>query len=445
MSDRIELKRAKKLKGRIVPPPDKSISHRAIILSSISKGRSIIKNFLRAEDTMSTLKAFRKLGIKIEEVSPPTHPSPSRGEGKGGGELIIHGKGIHGLKEPEDIIDCGNSGTTIRLLSGILSGNSFLSILTGDDSLRKRPMERVIKPLKQMGAEITARAEDKYPPVVIKGKKLKAIKYDMPMASAQVKSAILLAGLYADGETVVTEPIKSRDHTERMLPFYGAGIKVDGLDIKIKGNAELKARDIDVPGDFSSAAFFIVAALLVPDSEILIKNVGINPTRTGLLDILKAMGAEIGLANSRDVSGEPVADIHCKSAAGLKAINITKEQIPALIDEFPVLCIAAAQADGITTIRGAEELRVKESDRIKAMAEGLRKMGVEVEEFKDGLSIKGNARLKGAVIESYGDHRIAMAFSIAALVASGTTKINGISAVNISFPGFYKMLRRISG
>ncbi len=429
MSDRIELKRAKKLKGRIIPPLDKSISHRAIILSSISKGRSIIKNFLRAEDTMSTLNAFRKLGVKIDD----------RGK-----KIIIEGKGIHGLREPDDIIDCGNSGTTIRLFSGILSGNPFLSILTGDSSLRSRPMGRVIKPLKQMGAEITARAEDKYPPVVIKGKKLKAIKYDMPMASAQVKSAILLAGLYADGETVVTEPIKSRDHTERMLPFYGAGIKVDGLNIKIKGNAELKARDIDVPGDFSSSAFFIVAALLVPDSEILIKNVGINPTRTGLLDILKAMGAEIGLANIRDVSGEPVADIHCKNAAGLKAVNITKDQIPALIDEFPVLCIAAAQADGITTIRGAEELRVKESDRIKAMASGLRKMGAEVEEFKDGLSIKGNAGLKGAVIESYGDHRIAMAFSIAALVADGTTTINGVSAVNISFPGFYKMLKGLT-
>ncbi|MDP3111487.1 MAG: 3-phosphoshikimate 1-carboxyvinyltransferase [Thermodesulfovibrionales bacterium] len=440
MSDRIELKRAKKLKGEIIPPPDKSISHRAIILSSISKGRSTVKNVLRAEDTMSTLNAFRKLGVEIEE---------SRVRG-GKNEIIIHGKGIHGLKEPEDIIDCGNSGTTIRLLSGILSGNPFLSILTGDSSLRSRPMGRVIKPLREMGAEITARAGDTYPPIVIRGKQLNPIKYNMPIASAQVKSAILLAGLYADGETEIIEPLKSRDHTERMLPSYGAEIKVDGLTIRVQGFKGSRVQglspiDIIVPGDFSSAAFFIVAALLVPDSEILIKNVGINPTRTGLLDILKAMGAEIGLANSRDVSGEPVADIHCKSAAGLKAIKITKEQIPALIDEFPILCIAAAQADGITTIRGAEELRVKESDRIKAMASGLRKMGVEVQEFKDGLSIKGNARLKGAVIESYGDHRIAMAFSIAALVAGGTTTINGVSAVNISFPGFYKMLRRISG
>ena len=302
MSDRIELKRAKKLKGGIIPPPDKSISHRAIILSSISKGKSIIKNFLRAEDTMSTLNAFRKLGVEITEVSPPTHPSPSRGEGKGGGEIIIHGKGIHGLKEPEDIIDCGNSGTTIRLLSGILSGNPFLSILTGDSSLRSRPMGRVIKPLREMGAEITARAEDTYPPIVIRGKQLNPIKYNMPIASAQVKSAILLAGLYAGGETEIIEPLKSRDHTERMLPSYGAKIKVDGLNIKIKGGAELKARDIDVPGDFSSAAFFIVAALLINNSDITIKGVGINPTRTGLLNILKAMGAEIELTNIRDVS-----------------------------------------------------------------------------------------------------------------------------------------------
>ena len=455
MSDKIELKKAKKLKGGITPPPDKSISHRAIILSSISKGKSRIKNFLRAEDTMSTLNAFRKLGVEITEVSPPTHPSPSRGEGKGGGEiskllhpkseLIIHGKGIHGLKEPEDVIDCGNSGTTIRLLSGVLSGNPFLSILTGDDSLRLRPMGRVIKPLRLMGAEITARAEDKYPPIVIRGKQLNPIKYNMPISTAQVKSAILLAGLYAGGETEVIEPVKSRDHTERMLPSYGAEIKVDGLGIKIKGNAELKARDVVVPGDFSSAAFFIVAALLVEDSDVMIKNVGINPTRTGLFDVLKSMGAKIKLLNIRDVSGEPVADIHCKSASGLKAVNITKDQIPALIDEFPILCIAATQADGTTTIRGAEELRVKESDRIKAMATEMRKMGVEVEEFKDGLSIKGNTLLKGASIDSYGDHRIAMAFSIASLIAKGKTIINRVSAVNISFPGFFEILGKLSG
>ncbi len=447
MSDRIELKKAKRLKGEIIPPPDKSISHRAVILSSLAKGKSIVRNFLRAEDTMSTVNAFRKLGIKIENK---------------GKKIIIEGKGIYGLKEPTDIINCGNSGTTIRLLSGVLSGNPFLSVLTGDSSLRSRPMGRVITPLRQMGADIMARDNDRYPPIAVRGRKLKAIKYDMPVASAQVKSALLLAGLYADGETEISEPIKSRDHTERMLSSCGVKIDIEGLKIKIKGGQELKAKDMDMPGDFSSAAFFIVAALLIPDSDITIKGVGINPTRTGLLDVLKTMGAEIELTNTMDVSlnsslvsarggrhsslfaDEPVADIHCRGIAGLKAVNISKEHIPALIDEFPILCIAATQADGVTTIRGAEELRVKESDRIKAMATEMRKMGVEVEELRDGIRIKGNANLKGASINSYGDHRIAMAFSIAALIANGTTTIDGISSVNISFPGFYEILKRLT-
>ncbi|MBI5203290.1 MAG: 3-phosphoshikimate 1-carboxyvinyltransferase [Nitrospirae bacterium] len=451
MSDRIELKKAKKLKGRIIPPPDKSISHRAIMLAAIAKGKSIVKDFLTAEDPIGTMNAFRKLGIKIEEVRSQKSEVRSKNSelSTQNSKLVIHGKGIHGLKEPEDIIDCGNSGTTVRLLSGILAGNPFFSVLTGDNSLKQRPMARVINPLKEMGAEISARDSDKYLPIAIKGRKLKAIDYTMPVASAQVKSCLMLAGLYADGITTITEPQKSRDHTERMLKSMGADIETDGLKVRVKGlggpgGKELNPVDITVPADFSSAAFFIVAALLVESSDVMIKNVGINPTRTGLLDVLRSMGAEIRLLNTRDVSGEPVADIHCKGASGLRAVNITQENIPALIDEFPILCIAAAKADGITTIRGAEELRVKESDRIKAMASGLRKMGAEVEEFRDGLSIKGNARLKGAVIESYGDHRIAMAFSIAALVAGGTTKINGISAVNISFPGFYKMLKGLT-
>ncbi|MCX5717168.1 MAG: 3-phosphoshikimate 1-carboxyvinyltransferase [Nitrospirae bacterium] len=429
MSDRIELKKAKRLKGEIIPPPDKSISHRAVILASLAKGKSVVRNFLRAEDTMSTLNAFRKLGIKIEDK---------------GKKIIIEGKGIHGLKEPADIIDCGNSGTTARLLSGILAGNPFFSVLTGDDSLRQRPMARVINPLKEMGAEISGRDKGKYLPIAIRGKRLNAINYNMPVASAQVKSALLLAGLYADGETKISEPIKSRDHTERMLSSYGVRIDIEGLKIKIKGGQELKAKDMDVPGDFSSAAFFIVAALLIPDSDITIKGVGINPTRTGLLDVLKTMGADIELTNIRNISGEPVADIHCKGGRGLTAVNITKEHIPALIDEFPILCIAATQADGMTTIRGAEELRVKESDRIKAMATDMRKMGVEAEELSDGIRINGNANLKGASINSYGDHRITMAFSVAALIAKGRTTINGISSVNISFPGFFEMLKRLT-
>jgi 3-phosphoshikimate 1-carboxyvinyltransferase len=452
--DRIEFSKAKGFKGAFSPPPDKSISHRAVIFSSLSKGKSIIKNFLRAEDTISTMNAFRALGVDISEVSPPTHPAPSRGEGKGGGEssklrapnseLVINGNGIHGLKEPCNVIDCGNSGTTIRMLSGVLSGNPFFSVLTGDKSLRTRPMDRVIIPLRQMGAEIIARVENRYPPIAIKGRKLQPIKYPSPVASAQVKSAILLAGLYADGETEIIEPAKSRDHSERMLPVFGADIKVEGLHVSIRGGTKLKGAEIHVPGDFSSAAFFIIGALLIKDSDITIKGVGINPTRTGLINILNEMGADIDISNVRNLSGEPVADIHCKGRAELKAINITKEKIPALIDEFPILCVAATQSTGTTTIRGAGELRLKESDRIRSMVTELSKMGAEIEEFEDGLSIRGKKRLKGTITDSHSDHRIAMALSIAALIADGKTMINGVKSVNISFPGFFKILRRLT-
>jgi 3-phosphoshikimate 1-carboxyvinyltransferase len=331
----------------------------------------------------------------------------------------------------------------MRLLSGVLSGNPFFSVLTGDESLRQRPMQRVIIPLIQMGAEIMARANDRYPPIAIRGKRLKAIQYTMPVASAQVKSAILLAGLYAAGITEVIEPFQSRDHTERILPAFGAEIKIEDLHITIKGDAELHGSEITVSGDFSSAAFFIVGASLIKDSEITIREVGINPTRIGLLSVLREMGAEIEISNSRIVSGEPVADIYCKGGRELRAIQIIKEKIPLLIDEFPVLCVAATQATGITTIRGAEELRVKESDRIKTIATELRKMGAEIEEYEDGLDITGGKRLKGAAIESYNDHRIAMAMAIAAMIAEGRTIINGISSVNISFPGFFEILKNL--
>jgi 3-phosphoshikimate 1-carboxyvinyltransferase len=427
--DRIELSKAKHFKGKFTPTPDKSISHRAIVFSSLSKGKSIIKNFLRAEDPLSTMNAFRALGVEITD----------KGE-----DIIINGDGIYGLKEPLDVIDCGNSGTTMRMLSGVLSGNPFFSVLTGDKSLRKRPMGRVINPLRQMGAEIIARGENRYPPIAIKGKKLQPIKYAMPVASAQVKSAILLAGLYTDGETEIIEPAKSRDHTERILPAFGADIEVQGLHVRITGGTELKGTEVHVPGDFSSAAFFIVAALLIGDSDMTIEGVGMNPTRTGLISALKGMGAGIEIFNIRNVSGEPIADIHCKGDAELKAIHITKENIPGLIDEFPILCVAATQASGTTIIRGAEELRVKESDRIKSMATELKKMGAEIEEFEDGLSITGKKGLKGTIIESYRDHRIAMALSIAALIADGSTTINGVSSVNISFPGFFEILKRLT-
>jgi 3-phosphoshikimate 1-carboxyvinyltransferase len=427
--ERIEINKAKRFKGEFSPPPDKSISHRAVIFSSLSKGKSVIRNLLKAEDPVSTINAFRALGVGIDD----------RGE-----EVIVNGNGIYGLTEPTNVIDCGNSGTTIRMLSGVLSGNPFFSVLTGDESLRRRPMARVIDPLREMGAQIVARAEDRYPPVAIRGGKLRPVEYSMPVASAQVKSAILLAGLYAEGETEITEPVKSRDHTERMLPAFGAKVIIEGLHVRIKGGTELTGTDIQVPGDFSSAAFFIVGALLIRDSDITIRNVGVNPTRTGLLGALKKMGAKIEMSNIRGLSGDPVADIHCRVDVGLKAIEITKDEIPALIDEFPILCLAATQAEGITTIRGAGELRVKESDRIKSMATELRKMGADVEEFEDGLSISGRNNLRGAEVESYGDHRIAMAMAIAGLVAEGTTGIHGIDAVNISFPGFFEIIRKMT-
>jgi 3-phosphoshikimate 1-carboxyvinyltransferase len=425
---KIDISSASRLTGEFVPPPDKSISHRAVIFSSLAKGAGIIRNFLRAKDTESTMNAFRVLGIDIEDRNDT---------------LIVNGKGLHGLSEAADVIDCGNSGTTIRLLSGVLAANPFFSVLTGDHSLRGRPMARVIHPLSLMGAEIIARSGNKYPPLAIRGRNPEPLSYVMPVASAQVKSSLLLAGLYAGGETSITEPAKSRDHTEMMLPAFGADLTVEGLTVHIRGGRELTPLEIDVPGDFSSAAFFIVAALIVPGSEITARNVGINPTRTGLLHVLKDMGAQIEIANVRTVSGEPVADLHCRGGAGLKAVEVQGDIIPSLIDEFPVLCVAAAFAEGTTTIRGAGELRVKESDRIKAMATELGKMGVGIEEFPDGLSIRGAERLKAAAVDSHDDHRIAMSMAVAALRAEGTTTIHNASAVAISFPAFFDTLRML--
>jgi len=427
--DKIEITRAARLSGELVPPPDKSISHRAVMFSSLAKGKGVVRNFLRAQDTESTMAAFRKLGIEIED---------------NGNMLLIHGKGLHGLAEADDVIDCGNSGTTMRLLTGILAANPFFSVLTGDSSLRSRPMKRVIKPLGMMGAHIAGRDGCRLAPLAISGGKLNPISYDMPIASAQVKSSILLAGLYTEGITMVKEPARSRDHTERMLPAFGADLKTDGLTVSVQGGRELYSQEIDVPGDFSSAAFFMVAAVIVPGSEILLKNVGINPTRTGLIGVLQAMGADIRLMNTRSVSGEPVADIICRGTSGLKAATVAGDMVPSLIDEFPVLCIAAARAEGTTRIRGAEELRVKESDRIKAMATEMIKMGAAVEEHPDGLDITGTDTLSGADVDSHGDHRIAMAMAVAGLTASGTTTVHGARAVDISFPSFFSLIRGLT-
>jgi 3-phosphoshikimate 1-carboxyvinyltransferase len=425
----VELSFKGPLKGEITVPPDKSISHRAAIFSSIAEGESIIRNYLIARDPLSTLNALRLLSVDIS-VEDST--------------LVISGRGLHGLREPEDVINCENSGTTMRLLSGLLAGQPFFSVLTGDSSLRQRPMGRVILPLRMMGAHLVARRDDSLPPIAIKGGGLKGIEYTSPHASAQVKSAVLLAGLYAEGETSVIEPHKSRDHTERMLSSMGVEIKVEGLKVTLTPPEELSPVDIIVPGDFSSAAFFIVAALIIPGSEVLIRNVGVNPTRTGLLDILMRMGAEVEILNQREVSGEPVADILSKYTPDLRATEVKEEEIPRTIDEFPVLTVAATQAEGITTIRGASELRVKESDRIAAMVSEFRKMGADIEEYPDGVSIKGPVKLKGAQLSSYGDHRIAMALSVAALLSEEFSTIDDSSSVDISFPGFYEILYRLS-
>lgn len=429
--NRISIKYKGPLRGEITTPPDKSISHRAIMFSSLAEGRSIVRNFLQAEDPLRTLEAFKQMGIEMKAGSQPSALSSQHNE------IIITGKGLNGLTEPKNIIDCGNSGTTMRLLCGVLAGQPFSTELTGDSSLRSRPMKRVITPLTEMGAVIES--ANGFPPLRIKGSKLTPISYKSPVASAQVKSAIMLAGLYSEGVTTVIEPGKSRDHTERMLKACGVDINVNDLEVSVRGIATLKPMEITVPGDLSSAAFFIVAGLLVPHSEILIRNTGINPTRSGLIDVLNLMGAHIRPGNERLVSGEPVADLHVKHSQ-LKGIDIGGDLILRAIDEFPILCVAAAKAAGTTRITGAKELRVKESDRIASMAAELQKMDVKIEELEDGLIIEGREDLKPAAAVSYGDHRIAMSMLIAGLTASGETTVDDTDCVNTSFPGFMEMM-----
>ena len=423
----ISLKSAKYLKGEVVPPSDKSISHRAVMLASLATGKSEITNFLRSEDTLSTVRIFRSLGVDIQEVN-------------GKDTFVVNGKGLESLKESKGVLDCGNSGTTMRMSSGILAGFPFMSVLSGDVSLNNRPMSRIVKPLREMGATMLGRKDGEFPPLVISGGDLRPIIHKTPVASAQAKSAVLLAGLFAEGTTEVLESARSRDHTERMLRAFGANVKVEAMKVAVEGRPELRGQLVDVPSDFSSAAFFIAAALIVENSALTVRSVCLNPTRTGLLDLLRNMGADIEVVGMNAVSGEPVGDIHCKSSH-LKAIEVSGDIIPSVIDEFPIFCVLAAVAEGTTVIRDAGELRVKESDRIKAMAEGLRAMGVEVDEFVDGMSIKGGAKLKGATINSHGDHRIAMAFSIAALIAEGETTITDSHVIDISFPNFYKTLK----
>ncbi|WP_027340522.1 3-phosphoshikimate 1-carboxyvinyltransferase [Halonatronum saccharophilum] len=418
------------LKGEIKVSGDKSISHRAVMLGAIAEGKTHIEGFLTGEDCLSTAKAFQDLGVKIEGV----------GEEK----MVVHGRGLNGLEEADNVLDFGNSGTTTRLMMGILAAQDFYTVATGDSSLRGRPMARVTEPLAQMGGSFEGRDNANLLPItVLGGNKLEGIKYESSVASAQVKSAILLAGLWANGVTEVREPSKSRDHTERMLEYFGAEIEVDGLTVRVKGGKPLKGNKVVVPGDISSAAFLMVAAMITDGSELLIKNVGLNPSRYGIIKALQKMNGNLELLNERELNGEPVADLLVKSSQ-LKATVIDGDLIPLLIDEIPVLAIAATQAQGKTIIKDAKELRVKETDRIDAMVKELRRVGVEVKEREDGMEILGGQKIVGGVTcQSYHDHRIAMSMAIAALIAEKPIVIEGAECINISFPNFADLLKSL--
>jgi len=419
---------ARSLGGDIRVPGDKSISHRSIMFGSIAEGTTKVHGFLHGEDNHATLAAFRAMGVEIAEDAA--------------GVLTILGRGLDGLREPTDVLDCGNSGTTMRLMCGLLSGQRFFSVLTGDQYLRRRPMKRVVKPLNEMGARILGRHGGERAPLAIDGGAIRPISYRSPIASAQVKSAVLLAGLYADGLTEVFEPHLSRDHSERMLNYFGADLqRLDG-GVALPGRPRLIGREVQVPGDISSAAFFLVAALITPGAELLIRNVGVNPTRSGIIDILQAMGGDIVLQDQRTRSGEPVADLLVRGS-DLQGIEIGGDLVPRAIDEFPVISVAAALARGTTTIADAEELRVKETDRIAAICSELGKLGARVEARPDGMMIEGVEELAGAEVESHGDHRIAMSLAVAALRAKSEVRINDTGCTATSFPNFWSLLEQV--
>jgi 3-phosphoshikimate 1-carboxyvinyltransferase len=421
------LQSKKPLRGEISVPGDKSIGHRAVIFGSIAHGSSRVSNLSGGEDNQRTVQAFKDLGVKIS----------TEGEA-----LYIEGKGWEGLKSPEKIIDCGNSGTTMRLLSGVLAGRPFNAILDGDQSLRRRPMQRVIEPLRRMGANLVGREGTGLAPLEINGGKLRGIEYAMPIASAQVKSAILLAALQAEGVTVVDEPQNSRNHTELMIKGFGGEVAVHGRKVSVNGCQTLHGKDLRIPGDISSAAFFLVAAALIPGSKVVVRRVGVNPTRDGIIEILRRMGADIELLGATVEAGEPVADLRV-TGRRLKGVEIGSELVARTIDEYPILAIAAALADGVTVIRDVKELRFKESDRISAMTEGLRRLGVEVEERENGMTIHGRETLQGNKLRSFGDHRIAMSLAVAGLSADGGVEIDDAQCVDISFPTFFNLLNEI--
>jgi 3-phosphoshikimate 1-carboxyvinyltransferase len=417
----------KPLRGEIAVPGDKSIAHRAVILASVAQGQSRIFNLSGGDDNSRTVRAFRQLGVQIF---------------RSGEALCVEGKGWDGLQAPSGVIDCGNSGTTMRLMSGLLAGRPFVSRLDGDGSLRQRPMQRIIDPLSLMGAKILSAAGNGLAPLEIRGGGLHGIHYSMPIASAQVKSAILLAALQAGGTTTLEEPTKSRDHTEVMLAGFGCRLRVQGNVVALDGGQSLAAQDVRIPGDLSSAAFFLVAAATVPGSDIAIRNVGCNPTRAGIIDILKRMGAAIEVMNERSEAGERMADIRVRSSA-LRGVEVEPELAARTIDEYPVLAVAAALAGGVTTFSGVKELRYKESDRIAAMAEGLQRVGVKVEEREDGMTIYGGGRLRGAAVRSFADHRVAMAFAVAALSSDGAIEIDDARCADISFPTFFNLMDKL--
>ncbi|MFW6269608.1 MAG: 3-phosphoshikimate 1-carboxyvinyltransferase [Bacillota bacterium] len=427
---KLKINKKNTLSGEIKVPGDKSISHRSIIINSIASNKTKISGFLESQDCLHTLNAFRNMGVKIIKINP--------------GEYKVTGVGLNGLQEPSQILDCGNSGTCMRIMTGLMSGQNFYSVLTGDSSLRERPMARIINPLTRMGAKIWSRRNN-LAPLSIKGTDLINMKYKLPVASAQVKSSLLLAGLYGKGILNITEPGPSRDHTERMLESCGIPLKKDGFNIVLSGNkvTDFSAEDIVIPGDISSASYFIAAGLITENSKIKIKETGINPTRNGILEVLEKMKANINIENKKIINGEPMADILIKSS-DLKATVIEGKIIPRLIDEIPIIAVVATQAEGETVIKDAEELRVKETDRINALVSELSKMGAEIEELKDGMIIKGPVSLKGSMeLNSFGDHRIAMSLAIAGLISKNKVRIKNCDCINTSFPDFTDILHSL--
>ncbi|MGM7635381.1 3-phosphoshikimate 1-carboxyvinyltransferase [Bacillus sp. Hm123] len=411
------------LQGTLEVPGDKSVSHRSVMFGALAEGTTTIRHFLKGADCLSTIDIFRKLGVQIEETEE---------------EIIVHGNGWDGLKEPVDILDAGNSGTTTRLLLGILAGRPFHSVLIGDESIAKRPMDRVVVPLKDMGAQISGRKDGRFTPLAVQGTTLTAMRYELPMASAQVKSAIIFAALQATGETVITEPLPTRDHTEKMIEQFGGKITRRGNEIIVTGGQTFKGTDIYVPGDISSAAFFLVAGAIAPNSEIILKNVGLNPTRTGIIDVMEKMGAnmEVIVAESK---GEEIGTVIIRTS-DLHGVEIGGDLIPRLIDEIPIIALLATQASGKTIIKDAEELKVKETNRIDAVVNELTKLGAKVEATEDGMIIHGNQSLTGGQVTSYGDHRIGMMLAVASLIASGSVTIENIEAIAVSYPQFFEDL-----